>query len=117
MPFSNLVDFIVTDGATLAEFVQVPPQPLLPGYVGSNAAFMPLPQYVSDAYEGILDLTKVFTGNSPVVRIGYLFGGIRSGGPTSGTTPEGHVNTYANAVLYGVDLSVEVSKVKAAPTT
>ena len=109
MPFSNLVDIIVSDTDTLMELVQTPPQPLLPGYLGSNAVFIPMPQYVTDSYQNILDLSKVFADSTTTAAtIGYMFGGILSEGPTSGTTPNGIVRTYANPVLYSVDLSFDV---------
>ncbi len=107
MPFSNLVDFIVSDTDTLVELVQTPPQPLLPGYLGTNAAFIPIPQFVTDSYPNILDLSKVFMDTTTAATIGYLFGGILSEGPTSGTTANGIVRTYANPVLYSVDLSLD----------
>ncbi len=113
MPFSNLVDFIITDGDSLAEFVQLPPQSLLPGYLGSNAIFMPFPQFVADGYQDILDPVKIFSDTAKVVNVGYMYGGILSNGPTAGTTAKGHINTYANPVLYSVDLSFEFSKTKA----
>ena len=37
------------------------------------------------------------------MKVGYMYGGILSDGPTSGTTPNGYVNTYANPVLYSVN--------------
>lgn len=112
MPFSNLVDFMISDGDTTVECVQTPPQLLLPGYLGSNASFIPLPQVTADGYENILDLNKIFAGPSTHAKIGYMYGGILSNGPTSGTTPQGHVNTYANPVLYSVHISLDVSKTK-----
>lgn len=115
MPFSNLVDFMVTDGDTSIELVQLPPQTLLPGYLGSNASFVPLPQYLMDGYLNILDLNKIFTGSYSNIKIGYLCGGILSDGPTSGTTPKGFVNTYANPVLYSVNVSFDINSNKASP--
>lgn len=112
MPFSNLVDFIISDGDSSVEYVQTPPQPLLPGYLGSNASFMPLPQYIATGYSNIVDLNKVFSNAFSSVKVGYVFGGILSDGPTSGTTPKGHVNTYANPVLYSVHISLDLEKVK-----
>ena len=114
MPFSNLADFIVSDSDSTVEYVQVPPHPLLPGYLGSNASFMPLPHFVSNEYENVLDLTKILANNSDNVNIGYMFGGILSNGPTAGTTLKGHVNTYANSVLYSVNLSIDLNKLKTA---
>ncbi|MBK8518059.1 MAG: hypothetical protein IPL55_17775 [Saprospiraceae bacterium] len=112
MPFSNLIDFIISDGDSSAEYVQVPPRSLLPGYLGSNASFMPLAKYSSESYENIIDLNKVFADTLTNVNIGYMYGGIQSNGPTSGTTPKGHVNTYANPVLYSVNLTLKLDKAK-----
>lgn len=112
MPFSNLVDFIITDGDTSAEFVQIPPEPLLPGYLGSNASFLPLPQYTADDYPQLLDLHKIMSDSTFTLNIGYMYGGILSDGPTSGTTPKGHVNTYANRILYSVNLTFDLSKIQ-----
>jgi hypothetical protein len=111
MPFSNLIDFIITNGDSLAEFVQTPPQPLMPARIGSNAAFIPLPEYLDQGFGNIIDLVKVFSDTTSMVKIGYLYGGIHSDGPTSGTTANGHVVTYANNVLYSVAISFEETKV------
>jgi hypothetical protein len=105
MPFSNLISIVSTDGMTSStEAAQIPPtQPLMPGYLGSNAQFFPLPAYVADNYQGVIDLNKVFPGQpTTAVPVGYMIGGILSMGPTSGTTPSGHVDTYPNPVLYQV---------------
>jgi|GEM_PF-1287087 len=102
MPFSNLASTLVSDRNITLENVQIPPQPMLPGYIGSNAGFMPLSQFVANGYDHILDLEKIVAQASAPVKIGYMYGGILSNGPTSGTTPNGHVNTYANGTLYAV---------------
>lgn len=112
MPFSNLMDFIITDGDSSVEFVQIPPLPLLPGYLGSNALFIPLPQFASDDYPNLLDLDKIFSVSYVNLKIGYMCGGILSDGPTSGTTAKGHVNTYANPVLYSVNFTLDLSKIQ-----
>jgi hypothetical protein len=105
MPFSLLVDFFTANPTVTNEFVQIPPKPLLPAYIGSNAAFMVLPQYADQKYNDIVDFRKISADSLARVKIGYLYGGILSNGPTSGTTPRGNVKTYANPVLYSVYLS------------
>ncbi|MFL5765263.1 MAG: hypothetical protein ACJ77K_15070 [Bacteroidia bacterium] len=107
MPFSNVISVVTTDGLSYSqEGVQIPPQqPLMPGYLGSNAQFFPLSQYLDNTYTNMINLIKVFpTAPTQPVVVGYMFGGIRSDGPTSGTTPHGHVNTYPNPVLYSVSI-------------
>jgi hypothetical protein len=106
MPFSNLINIMISDADVSLERVQTPPMPVLPKYIGSNASFMPLGQFTADGYNTILDLDKIIAKAAAPVKIGYLYGGILSNGPTSGTTPNGHVNTYANGTLYSVTFSL-----------
>jgi hypothetical protein len=106
MPFSNLIDIIISSTSESIEFVQMPPQELLPAYIGSNACFIPFAEYLTEGSGSIIDLNKVFYYKSGKISIGYLFGGILSDGPTSGTTPSGHVNTYANSKLYVVSIEL-----------
>tara|TARA_R110000782_G_scaffold31969_7_gene78203 strand:- start:504 stop:1991 length:1488 start_codon:yes stop_codon:yes gene_type:complete len=103
MPFSNLVSFMETDGISSIEQDQIPPLPLLPKYLGSNASFIPSQQYTVDGFETFLDLDKILLNHPSEMKVGYMYGGILSDGPTSGTTPNGYVNTYANPVLYSVN--------------
>ena len=112
MPFSNLVNFMITDGNTSIENVQIPPLPLLPKYIGSNASFMPLQQFTLDGFENILDLNKILSNTNSPIRVGFMYGGILSDGPTTGTTARGHINTYANPVLYSVNFTFDESKMK-----
>lgn len=107
MPFSNIVSTVVSDGVNGSnELLQYPPGgPLLPGYIGANAAFIPVPQFEVQNKRGLLDLDKINADSTYKCHIGYLFGGIVSEGPTSGTTPERFVPTYANPVLYKVYLN------------
>ncbi|MCE3278401.1 MAG: hypothetical protein K0S44_592 [Bacteroidetes bacterium] len=108
LPFSNLISTVTTDGFSFTtESIQLPPiKPLMPGYLGSNAVFFPVPNYLADGYQNILDVKKIFPSSPPQPAIvGYMYGGILSMGPTSGTTPKGHVNTYPNPALYKVTMS------------
>jgi hypothetical protein len=106
MPFSNLIDVLFSNTEDSYEFVQIPPGPLLPGYIGSNACFIPEPAFLADGHSDILDINKVLTNYSGKKLIGYMYGGILSEGPTSGTTPQGYVNTYANDAIYAVYIEV-----------
>jgi hypothetical protein len=108
MPFSNLIDFLVTDSTETMEYVQLPPNAILPGYLGSNACFIPLDKYIAQGTKDIIDLEKVFNTLETKIPIGYLYGGILSDGPTSGTTANGHVNTYANKNVYTVYLNLKI---------
>ena len=107
MPFSNIVSTVVSDGVHGSyELLQVPPAgPLLPGYIGANACFIPVPAFEMQNRAGLLDLDKINSDTTYKCHIGYLFGGIVSDGPTSGTTPDKYVPTYANPVLYKVYLN------------
>lgn len=104
MPFSNIIDFLVTDGQNTEEYVQLPPNALLPGYIGSNSCFIPNTILLARGSTDIIDLNKVFAINSDKILLGFLYGGILSDGPTSGTTAHGHVNTYASNNVYNVYL-------------
>ena len=112
MPFSNLVDLMVSNMNTSVEAVQLPPKSLLPAYIGSNATFIVLPPYAGPGYNDIVDLGKISADSLAGVKIGYLYGGILSDGPTSGTTPQGNIKTYANPILYSVYFSYSLNKMK-----
>lgn len=107
MPFSNIVSTVLSDGVSASgELIQLPPGgPLLPGYIGANAAFIPVPEFEVQNKRGLLNLDKISADTTFKCHIGYLFGGIVSAGPTSGTTPKGRVPTYANPILYKVYLN------------
>ncbi|MBK7525634.1 MAG: hypothetical protein IPI53_16245 [Saprospiraceae bacterium] len=111
MPFSNIIDVVASDLENSLEFVQLPPEPLLPGYIGSNASFIPLPEFALDGHPNIVDLNKVFKTPFVPTTIGYMYGGILSNGPTSGTTAKGHINTYANSILYSVKIILPTQEV------
>jgi len=107
MPFSNLVSIILKERELPPiEYIQLPPNgdPLLPGYLGANATFIPLPQFMIGGRPDLLNGPKIvglFSSQSKVL-IGYIYGGIISLGPTSGTNAKGHVATYASTTLYQV---------------
>lgn len=108
MPFSNIASTIATGGGVnnSKEYIQVPPYaPLLPGHIGSNAVFIPMPQYTMTNNPRVIDVTKIHNDSSGRAMVGYMFGGIVSKGPTSGTTAKGFVPTYANPLLYKVYLN------------
>ena len=98
LPFARLINTIImTPDGTMSEYIQ--PEVRLPYYLGANASFMPLAKYL---HEGeILDWTKVSDAageGRTAVLIGYMVGGILSGGPQSGNGNP----TQANPVLYEV---------------
>jgi hypothetical protein len=118
MPFSNLVSTVFRyRNFPPVEAIQLPPgSSFLPAYIGSNARFIPLPQYLLAGHAETLDGNKILNAyGGGQLLIGYLFGGIVSMGPTSGTTPHGYVATYANPKLYGVyfNLNGEAKVIKA----
>jgi hypothetical protein len=115
MPFSNLVSIIFKYQSFLPlEYIQLPPAaPLLPAYIGSNAQFIPLPQFALAGHPDMLDGEQIINAiNGPTLLIGYIYGGILSLGPTSGTTPNGYIATYANPNLYAVYLNFPDSLAK-----
>ncbi|QEC68921.1 hypothetical protein FRZ67_16985 [Panacibacter ginsenosidivorans] len=108
MPFSNIASTIVTGGGinNSLEFIQIPPNsPLLPGFIGANAIFIPVQQFALAGNPMILDVNKINADSTLQSMVGYIFGGIVSMGPTSGTTPKGFVPTYANPIVYQVYLN------------
>lgn len=110
MPFSNLVSIIIKyRELPPIEYIQTPTHddPLMPGYIGANGTFIPLLQYMIGGHPGLLNGQKIvdqFNRQSKVL-IGYIYGGIISLGPTSGTNAQGHVATYASAIVYQVYLN------------
>lgn len=109
MPFSNIISTMISDNnARSIEMIQYPPYgPLLPGFIGANAIFIPAPHLEMTNRPGVIDVAKINKDSSSSAQLGYLFGGILSRGPTSGTTPKGHVPTYVNQVLYKVYLNAD----------
>jgi hypothetical protein len=107
LPFSNLISSYYTDGEDQTiELVQLPPNELMPGYLGSNAIFFPLPELLYGNSISIIDLDKVFP--DPVigpVLVGYFYGGIESPVPNT-STPGGNYTTKTNSKLYGVYFSL-----------
>jgi hypothetical protein len=111
MPFSNMASTIATGGGinNSKEYIQVPPYaPLLPKFLGANAIFIPLPAYSMADNSMILDASKIPDNAAGKAMVGYVFGGIISNGPTSGTTAKGFVPTYANPNIYQVYLNYYV---------
>ena len=103
LPFSNLISSYYTNGEDeTIELVQLPPNELMPGYLGSNAIFFPLPKLLYGNSISIIDLNKVF--RDPVtdpVLVGHFYGGIESPVPNT-TTPGGNYSTKTNSKLYEV---------------
>ncbi|MDN3204108.1 hypothetical protein [Algoriphagus sediminis] len=107
LPFSNLISTYYTNGEDeTIELVQTPPNALMPGYLGSNAVFFPLPGLLYGESESIIDLNKVFPGDaSGPVLVGYMYGGIESpvANPMNGMQ---NYNTKTNSTLYGVYMTL-----------
>jgi len=107
LPFSNLMSSYYTNGEDeTVELVQLPPNELLPGYLGTNAVFFPLSKYLYGSSSNVVDLNKVFPDpiTGPVL-VGYMYGGILS--PAANTfTPSGPRSTMTNPVLYEVYMTI-----------
>ena len=73
MPWINEISTLVRTGGKLTEFVQQDRR--LPGYVGTNAAFLPAAGLKKISEDAILDLRQ-FRGKRMLA--GYIFGGIRA---------------------------------------
>lgn len=101
MPFSNNLTTLVrgSNGKT----VEYPQQsPALPGYIGSNAVFVPapnIPMYSTGGSHDIIDLNIIPTG-IPVL-IGYMYGGIMA---TADQSSEFNP-TFASSKIYNVYLT------------
>ncbi len=108
LPFSNVISTYYTDGeSSTIELVQLPPNKLMPGYLGSNAVFFRLSQFLYGDSDSVLDLNKIFPGNEtgPVL-VGYMFGGIDS--PVPNTRVPGKIYpTTTNNTLYGVYMTLQ----------
>ncbi len=107
LPFSNLISTYYTNGEDeTIELVQTPPNAMMPGYLGANAIFFPLPGLLYGDSQSIIDLNKVFPdGVSGPVLVGYMYGGIDSpvANPMSGMQ---NYNTKTNSTLYGVYMTL-----------
>lgn len=107
LPFSNLMSSYYTNGEDeTIELVQMPPNELLPGYLGTNAVFFPVSDYLYGSSSNVIDLNKVFPDSvtGPVL-VGYLYGGILS--PAAITfSPRGPRSTTTNPILYRVFMSI-----------
>lgn len=106
LPFSNMISSYYTNGEDeTLELVQLPPNEMMPGFLGANAIFFPEPALLYGDTESIIDLNKVFPGsaNGPVL-VGYMFGGIDS--PAGTTTGMDRIQTSTNKTLYGVYMTL-----------
>jgi hypothetical protein len=108
MPWSNLVSSMITNHGNSAskEIIQIPPEgQLLPAYMGANAAFIPIEKYRVAGCAQVLDLARVIKdAKESETLVGFIYGGIISLGPTSGTNENGFVPTFSNPDLYQVYL-------------
>jgi len=99
LPFVRLINQIVMlpDG-TMTEYIQTKEQGLMPGFLGSNAAFLPLEQFLYD--DEILNMAAIKAAGTDSVMIGHMVGGINAKGAQSG----GPNPTKVNEILYEVYL-------------
>ena len=107
LPFSNMISSYYTNGQDeTLELVQLPPNDMMPGFLGSNAIFFPEPTLLYGETESIIDLNKVFPGSgTQSVLVGYMYGGINSpSGTTTGMDDRGPTST--NKTLYGVYMTL-----------
>lgn len=107
LPFSNLISSYYTNGqGETIEMVQTPPNPMMPGFLGTNALFFPLENLRYGDSDTIIDLNKVFPDDTqgPVL-VGYMYGGISSpvANPMSGMQ---NYNTKVNNTLFGVYMTL-----------
>ncbi len=110
MPFSKIISYMFTDGEQVFhEFIQLPPDdPFMPGYLGSDAFFKPLPQYIMDGTNDIIDLAKVFPATGRVL-IGYMYGGIQSPQPSTFSVNKS-ITTSANSFIYSVYIEIPLAQ-------
>ncbi|TVZ14655.1 hypothetical protein [Maribacter sp. MAR_2009_72] len=110
LPFSNVISSFLTDGEFYSiEKVQLPPNEILPTYLGTNATFFAKPGFALKGHPEILDLNKIFNNidfNQPV-SIGYMYGGILSPVPNTFTS-NGHMSTSTNKKLYEVFMTMKI---------
>ncbi len=107
LPFSNMISSYYTNGeGETIELVQLPPDAMMPGYLGSNAIFFPQPFYLYGDSDSVIDLNKVFPGSAtgPVL-VGYMFGGIDS--PAGTTTGMNRYQTKTNQTLFAVYMTLK----------
>jgi hypothetical protein len=109
LPFSNLISSYITDGRTQsAETVQLPPYPMMPGYLGTNAIFFPDPSLTVNGFPFNIDLNRVFDKyQNKRIPIGYFYGGIKSPVPTLITPGQNYLSTV-NRNLYRVYMKLAV---------
>jgi hypothetical protein len=95
LPFVRIINTIASlnDGTT-EEYLQEPPFWMRGQYLGANGVFIPDESLLVD--NDILDYSKLSTTAS--MRVGYMFGGIRSTGSQSGNG----ATSLANDTIYEV---------------
>lgn len=93
MPFSNNITTIVRTGSNTA--VEYPQQsPALPGFIGSEAIFVPVSIPFVKNSKKIVDMTNLAkTDDTKGVMIGYMYGGIESKASQSTSDPNSTVSS------------------------
>ncbi len=105
LPWSNMNNILWTTSGFTVEVLQLPSNgaKLLPGYLGSDAKFIALEDMLLEGYPSFIDGNKL-APQGDTISIGYMYGGIKSNGPTTQWIPS-YVNTEANNVLYEVKIT------------
>lgn len=99
MPFFNHLSTVgFSSAGTYTEYPQY--QPALPGYIGSNASFIPLAGIGTyNSIPNIIDYSKLPAGQT--VQVGWIYGGITATAPQSSEFNP----TFSNKVIYAVYLT------------
>ncbi|WP_276485608.1 hypothetical protein [Paraflavitalea pollutisoli] len=96
MPFFNHLSTVgLSSAGTYTEYPQY--QPALPGYIGSNASFIPLTGVATYGRNpNIIDYSTLPPGKA--VQVGWIYGGITATAPQSSEFNP----TFSNKVIYAV---------------
>ena len=78
LPFVRTITQMTFQKGQMNQYVQLPPAPMLPELIGTNAVFFPYSNFLYS--DGVIDISKI-TADSTA--IGIIYGGIKSPKPTS----------------------------------
>lgn len=97
LPFISAISTVARDGSGSTEVVQ-PAAESLPGLLGANGVFTPVPGLPHIGATEVLDYSRLPAGNS--ILVGWIYGGIRATAPQSSQFDP----TFANDTIYEVYL-------------